>query len=130
MKRVIIITGILFFCGMFFLCGESGAWSVTVKNSCDREITLEVRGHHFFNVGQGCYLAGIKPGETKTCELPKYVPPVDIFSHGAKPSDRAIGTHCSDSNWAAFCPWDVKAEVVPLREGALATGHKCQVKIR
>ncbi len=117
MKRIIGMMGVVLLCGMFFVSRDAGAFSVSVKNSCDRDVWAWVGGRDlFFFLGEKEYCAlHMKSGETGTCKLPTGVVPRKIRGFFMA---KGLGYYTPSLYYEVL--WSVDAEMVQFHEEACA----------
>ena len=123
MKRLFLVIAIAV--SMFTFVSLAGAWQVNVTNSCNKNVTINVWGAHFFWSSEDCSVS-VNPGATGVCQMPGGICPKDIkgqYTSGGSTYD-LNQVHCMNADATLPCCWNVNVEVVQM------TPDSCQLKIR
>lgn len=104
---------------LLLMCASpGGAWQVTIKNSCNKDVTIYVTGEHLFKKPVDCDVR-VLSGKTGTCQLPGAICPFDI--KGMYTVDNSTydlnQVHCWNVADICCC-WDVNVEVVQLHQNS------------
>ena len=121
MKRLLLISVIAV--SMFTFVSLAGAWQVNVTNSCNKNVTINVWGAHFFWSSEDCNVS-VNSGVTGVCQMPGGICPTDIdgaFFSGTSVYD-LNKIPCMDESFP--CCWNVNVEVVQK------SADSCQLELR
>ena len=78
MKRLLLVTVIVVFVLTFV--SFAGAWQVNVTNSCNKNVTINVWGAHFFWSSEDCNVS-VNSGVTGVCQMPGGIVPPILMGH-------------------------------------------------
>ena len=120
MKRILlVITAITL---LLTFASLSEAWQVNIKNSCNKDVFINVSGEHLLWQQNDCRLTVAK-GTTGNCQLPGAICPIEIsgvYSSGNSTYD--INPQLCGSGYA--CCWNVNVEVVQFSKDS------CRLELR
>jgi hypothetical protein len=103
----------------------AGAWEVKIKNSCNIDVTIWVKGEHLFWRSVDCEVK-VGKGTTGTCQLPGAICPTDIlgyYTYDKSPYDLNT-VHCTNAEAQVCCCWNVNVEVIQYGE------KSCRLQLR
>ena len=120
MKRILlVITAVTL---LLTFASLSEAWQVNIKNSCNKDVTIDATGEHLFWRQKDCNVTVAK-GTTGNCQLPGAICPVEI-----------LGVYFSGGSWydlnsrmcggGIACCWNVNVEVIQLDKDS------CRLELR
>jgi hypothetical protein len=123
MKRFMLVMATV---AVLLMCASSGAaWEVKIKNSCNKDVTIDVKGEHLFWKQVDCTVT-VKSGATGTCQLPGAICPFEIL--GTYWANRSLydlnKIHCMTATTDICCCWNVNAEVVQYSQDS------CRLELR
>ena len=109
MKRILVLFAVVTL--LLTLASTSEAWQVTVKNSCNKAVSIFVIGEHMFWEQIDCTLTDIPPGTTQTCTMPGLICPKGVqgvYSANGSPYELPR----KNCGGGGACCWNVNYEVI------------------
>jgi len=123
MKRILLVITTVTL--LLTLASSGEAWQVNIKNSCNKDVNIDVTGEHLFWRQIDCSVK-VPQGTTGTCKLPGAICPFDI--RGGFIYDQSgfyLNTvHCMTAPKDVCCCWDVNVEVVQFGKDG------CELQLR
>lgn len=123
MKRFLLVMATII---LLLMCASLGqAWEVRVKNSCNKDAYISVKGHHLFWEQIDCTTGVIFSGATKTCQMPGLICPTviqGVYLFGGSEYDLK-DVYCSGSREIPCC-WNLNAEIVQMSKDS------CRLELR